>query len=155
MSDIHELAEKFRNAIDAAVDDKAFNMYPFNRFPYDCCDMTCDLLAQYFLENAIQTVQINGEHKEDYQLHHVWLQSMDGTVIDITGDQFNGKSNMPNNIQPVYVGNEGPIHRIFCKKRKIEAATEFVEDTYTDQLGIPTRRQIDLRDAYIIIERYL
>lgn len=155
MPDVYSLAVLFRRAIDTAVDNRELTMYPFYKFPDDCCDMTCDLLAQYYNENGIQTVQINGEHKNDHQWHHVWLQTMDGIVIDITGDQFNEKPNMPNNIQKVHVGKEGNIHSIFCKNRTFEAATEFVGEACLAPFGVPTRRQRDLLDAYMIIKRYL
>ncbi len=40
MPDIYSIAEQFRNAIDAAVNDGKLKMYPFYKFPEDCCDMT-------------------------------------------------------------------------------------------------------------------
>ncbi|WP_435645235.1 hypothetical protein [Butyricicoccus porcorum] len=155
MPDIYNLAVRFRRAIDTAVYNRELTMYPFYKFPDDCCDMMCDLLAQYLHENDIPTVQINGEHKNNHQWHHVWLQTMDGIVVDITGDQFNGKTNMPNNIQPVHVGREGSIHGIFCKNRRFEGSTEFVGERCFAPFGVPNRRQKDLIEAYNIILQYL
>lgn len=154
MSDIYSIAEHFRNAIDAAVGNGELRMYPFYKFPDDCCDMTCDLLSQYFLEYGIQTVHVNGVHMKDYQWHHVWIQTMNGIVVDITGDQFNRRPNMPNDVPAVHVGGEGVIHKIFCENRQFEVPMEFAE-SINDSLGIPNRRKQDLLNAYTIIKQYL
>lgn len=50
MKNIEILARQFRKALDMAYDDNMFtNMYPFNHFPKDCCEHTCDLLANTYL----------------------------------------------------------------------------------------------------------
>lgn len=150
----YSIAEHFRNAIDAAVSNGESGMYPFYKFPDDCCDMTCDLLSQNFLEYGIQTVHVNGIHRNDFHWHHVWIQTMDGIIVDITGDQFNTRPNMPNDILAVHVGEEGIIHIIFCKNRQFEALMEFAESIY-DSLEIPNKRKQDLLNAYTIIKQYL
>lgn len=154
MQDVYNLAERFRRAIDIAIDNRELIMYPFYRFPDNCCDMTCDLLSQYFIENGIQTMHINGVHVDDCQWHHVWLQTMDGIVVDITADQFSERKKMPSDIPAVYVGGEGAIHKIFCKNRQIEGPTDF-EKSICDSLGIPNKCKQDLFTAYTIIKRYL
>ena len=92
MKKIERIARQFRNALDAAWEDDMFrNLYPFNNFPNDCCGHTCDLLSQYLLEHGIETRQVNGTCRKDSQWHHVWLETENGIVIDITGDQFIGR----------------------------------------------------------------
>ena len=87
MATLYELVVNFRNAIDEAKARREFNSRScLFRFPDDCCDMTCDLLAEYLREHGIYTFQINGKHKYDNQWHHVWLETDDGIVIDITDD---------------------------------------------------------------------
>lgn len=151
---IRRLAENLRNAIDMAVDNKELTIHPFNKFPNDCCDMTSELLSHYLTEHNIENQLVIGAHKKDSQWHHVWVQTIDGIVVDITGDQFDGKSNMSGNACRVYVGKEGDVHKMFCENRQFEPPTNFKESTY-DSLGIPNRRESDLIKAYDIIERYL
>lgn len=154
VSDYTKLARKFRNAIENAVDSGELRSYPFYKFPRDCCDMTCDLLAQYLLEHQIETVQVNGIHESDSQWHHVWLQTMDGIVIDITADQFNKSKGMPNQISDIHVGDEGLVHKIFSNSRRYEENTTFVEEL-CDPFGIPNPRKEALSNAYEIVCRYL
>lgn len=155
MDTLFILVSQFRTAIEEAVEAGDLTIYPFRRFPNDCCDMTCDLLAQYLKEHNIDTIQINGVCKWDSQWHHVWLRTTDGTVIDITADQFAGKQGMPNYIDSVYVGDEGDIQKIFCNERAVEENTEFIGVDLADTLGVPNKRKNDLFSAYEIICEYL
>lgn len=118
MSEIKELANKFRRALDIAWEKGELNKYtPFYQFPKECCDLTCDLLGQYLSENGYTTYQINAAHKRDWQRRHVWLVDEYGIVIDITGDQFAGKLLPEEDVDMVYVGQEGPVQKMFCKDR--------------------------------------
>lgn len=128
MKKIERIARKFRSALDAAWEDGMFrNLYPFNNFPNDCCGHTGDLLSQYLLEHGIKTNQINGTCRDDSQWHHVWLITEDGTVIDITGDQFIGRLVTEEDIEAVHVGEEGTVHKLFCVNRVPERTTIFIE----------------------------
>ena len=157
MATLYELVVNFRNAIDEAKARREFNSRScLFRFPDDCCDMTCDLLAEYLREHGIYTFQINGKHKYDNQWHHVWLNTFDGVVINITGDQFNGKNGFPNNISSVWVGEENEVHDIFCVGREREENTIFTNPLlFNDFGGTPDFRQKRLIDAYGIIKEYL
>lgn len=157
METLYELVEKFREAIDAAKSNREFNTRScLSKFPDDCCDMTCDLLGEYLREHGIHTFQINGEHKYDYQWHHVWLNTSDGAVIDITGDQFSGKPGFPHDIASVYVGEENEVHEIFCINRIKEKNTIFTDPLlFNDFGGEPDIRQKRLIEAYGIIKEYL
>lgn len=152
--EIRMLAEKFRSAIDTVVDNRELTIHPFDKFPNDCCDMTSELLSHYLTEHNIQNQLIIGTHRNDFQWNHVWVQTMDDIVVDITGDQFDGKPNMPDDVCRVYVGKEGDVQKMFCENRQFETPTNFKESIY-DSFGIPNRRKSDLLKAYNIIERYL
>lgn len=158
MSNIFEEVKHFRDAINSAKENNEFkSIYPFCKFPYDCCDLTCDLLGQYLLERGINTHQINCVSKYDESWHHVWLETSDHILIDITGDQFIGKINQLNkNPKAVYVGEEGQIHKIFCINRQIESNTHFVnKSAFTNFNKQPNPRQKKLIQLYEIITQYL
>lgn len=157
MKELYELVEKFRHAIDDAKLKRAFNRSScLFSFPVDCCDMTCDLLAEYLREHGIHTFQINGKHIYDNQWHHVWLNTFDGVVIDITGDQFNEMEGFSNKISGVWVGDENEVHEIFCVDREREENTNFTDPLLFNNFGgIPNFRQKRLIDAYRIIKEYL
>ncbi|MCD7919851.1 MAG: hypothetical protein LUG45_07235 [Clostridiales bacterium] len=68
---IRELAVKFRNAIEKACDKGLFANDTFNRFPRGCCGDTSYLLAEYFCENGIESIYVNGT--DAYGQGHAWL----------------------------------------------------------------------------------
>lgn len=98
MIDIQTLAINFRNAIDAAHADDRFDWkydsYHTDRmwrFPHDCCDDTCDLFWHYlFDEHGIVLRQISCYYRKEGTRHN-WLETDDGKIIDLTGDQFKGR----------------------------------------------------------------
>ena len=124
---IFDEVKHFRDAIDIAKENDEFRMIkPFSKFPKDCCDLTCDLLGQYLLERGIITYQVNCVSKYNKSWHHVWLETSDEILIDITGDQFIGRIKQLNEIpKAVYVGEKGQIHKIFCINKEIEQNTNF------------------------------
>ena len=126
---IFDEVKHFRDAIDIAKESGEFRtIYPFFKFPKDCCDYTCDLLGQYLSERGIITHQVNCVSKYNESWHHVWLETSDGILIDITADQFIEKISQLNEIpKAVYVGEKGQIHKIFCMNRTIEPNTNFVD----------------------------
>jgi hypothetical protein len=88
------LATKYRYAIDKAlVKGEFINDSSFDRFPLGCCGDASDLLAQYLLDNGINTYYVCGNYySKDYitwnTQSHAWLMTEDRIIIDITGDQF-------------------------------------------------------------------
>lgn len=154
---IAELARQFRNALDAAWEDDMFrNLYPFDNFPNDCCGHTCDLLSQFLLEHGIETRQVNRTCRKDSQWHHVWLKTENGTVIDITGDQFIGRLVIAKEVEAVHVGEEGIVHKIFCVNRVSKITIIFTDQNeYTDFGGRPSVYQQRLIDVYEIVRSYL
>lgn len=91
------VAEYFRRAIDEAKAEGQFDWEyePYHKdrmrkFPHDCCDDTCDLFWHYlFTEYNIVLQQISGDYKKEGTRHN-WLETTDGLIIDLTGDQFAG-----------------------------------------------------------------
>lgn len=155
---IFDEVRHFRDAIDTAKENGEFRtIYPFFNFPKDCCDHTCDLLGQYLLERGIITHQVNCVSKYDESWHHVWLETSDKIIIDITGDQFIGRISQLNEIpKAVYVSEEGEIHKIFCMNRKIESNTNFIDkNKFATFNGEPNPRQKTLIQLYKIISKYL
>lgn len=157
MFTIKQKAIKFRNAIYRAKRHGDLDWHStFSKFPDDCCDMTCDLLGQYLSESKIETYQINGISKYDPDSHHVWLVTNDGIIIDITGDQFVGKFLNEGDVDPVHVGREGIVHKIYCVKQEREENTRFVDPRdYTDFGGRPSFRQERLIRLNNAIRKYL
>ena len=62
--EIEIIANTFRQAIEKACDDGRFTKYPFNAFPYECCDDTSMLLGRYFLERGYECNLIRGKYNE-------------------------------------------------------------------------------------------
>lgn len=157
MLTLKQKAIRFRNAINQAKKRGALDWHStFSKFPDDCCDMTCDLLGQYLLESGIETYQINGANKYDSNWHHVWLVTTEGVIVDITGDQFIGKILNDGDVDPVHVGREGIVHKIFCIKQEREENTRFVDPRdYTGFDGHPSFRQERLIRLDNAIRKYL
>lgn len=72
-------------------------------FPIGCCGMASDLLQRYLFEQGIFTWYMSGRHGYGIDSEsHAWLETTDGTIIDITGDQYKYKKLKFKT--PVYVG---------------------------------------------------
>lgn len=153
MEEIEKIARQFREAIDVARSaDKFRGLYPFYKFPDDCCEHSCDLLGQYLLEHGIETTQVNGAYKHNRVRHHVWLTTEDRIVIDITADQFIDELVSKDEVEEVHVGREGTIHKMFCCDRVFQNNTIFTDvDRYNGFGGCPDARQKRLIDLYKII----
>ncbi|WP_160684330.1 transglutaminase domain-containing protein [Clostridium sp. C2-6-12] len=117
MKDIMRLAKQFRDAIDAARKARDFDKdLSFNEFPRGCCGDTSDLLAQYLLENGIETNYVCGTYRDgsfENSQTHAWLLTDNNIIIDITGDQFKYDADFLNYNESVYVGVEDDFHRLF------------------------------------------
>ena len=117
MKDIIHLANQFREAIEVAKKERAFYKdFLFRNFPVGCCDDTCDLLAQFLLDNDIEIYRVHGTYRdglfEDIQ-SHTWLLTDNQIIIDIAGDQFRHTPHLLNNNKSVYVGAENHFYRLF------------------------------------------
>lgn len=106
--DIYDIAVTFRSAILEAKYNRKFDHSDrMSNFPCGCCDDSCDLLAYYLLTSYdINTKQGNGRYSDNNPYNttnHAWLVMDDGTVIDITIDQFEFFSKYT---EGVYVGKK-------------------------------------------------
>ena len=115
MKNIKKLAEQFRKAMDIAKDLGDFNNNPaLCQFPCGCCTVASGLLAQFLLENGIQTYEFYGTYRDENEIQsHEWLLTKDDMIIDITGDQFKYNPIFLNYDVPVYVGIMDDFHKLF------------------------------------------
>jgi len=108
MNNVKVLAKSFREAIDKAVEFEELKKdCAYSSFPEGCCGDTSDLLAEYLLEHGIKTQYVCGTYIDEQfnsMRSHAWLCTEDGTIIDITGDQFKDESTFLNYNETVYVG---------------------------------------------------
>lgn len=128
--------------------------WPFCTFPDNCCEHACDLLGYFLLRENIHTVQINGAYIHDPSVYHVWLKTDTGIVIDITEEQFGGDLLNKADVEKVRVGSEGPVQKLFCKKRIQQPNVIFWDPTLYSH-GMPSPRQRCLMDVYNIIVQFM
>ena len=92
---LNQLVYEFRKALEIIVDKKMYGrLYLFESFPKGCCGYTSDLLATYLIDSGISRERIqllNSETKEE-KYTHSWLMIDNRFFVDITADQFNGKT---------------------------------------------------------------
>lgn len=102
MPDLYEIASAFRTAIEEAV--RAGEIREMMSFPTGCCSFASDLLQRYLLEeHGLFTWYMSGRYGYGWDGEsHAWVETQEGTVIDITGDQYKYKS--LKFTEPVYVG---------------------------------------------------
>ena len=102
-NEIFQLAENFRSAILRANANGEFFRDGFiELFPRGNCGIVCNLLGRYFLEYAnVRSWYTSGEMRSEC---HVWLTLENGSIVDITGDQYSNRTGMLHYDRPVYVG---------------------------------------------------
>ena len=106
---LYDVAVNFRRAIMEAK--RARNFYNrsdrMNYFPRGCCDDSADLFGYHlWKEHGIPSKQGNGTYRDRYPentTNHAFIILEDGTIIDLTADQFPFFSDCPDGI---YVGPE-------------------------------------------------
>ena len=89
-------------AIEEAV--RAGEIKEMATFPRGCCSFASDLLQRYLIEQYnFFTWYMSGQYGYGWDAEsHAWLETQDGIVIDITGDQYAFKK--LKFTKPVYVG---------------------------------------------------
>ena len=90
-SNLEDVVIRFREALRELVESGfCFNLSINQEFPAGACDDSSMLLAAYLADNgfpnALRISGVDGGRDKEL-LTHVWL-SLDGTLIDITGSQF-------------------------------------------------------------------
>ena len=148
---LNDLVLEFRQAIDKAKSLGALEKdCIFCRFPRGCCGDTSDLLAHYLLEHGIKTNYICGNYRnggiEKWQ-SHAWLETIDGTVIDITGDQFKYDDDFLRYDKAVYIGPKDDFHKLFSVE-----ARDIRESVRIESLGcLDPKRLFDIYNLLIKI----
>lgn len=132
---IIELASSFRQAIERAQSAGEFNKdISFGVFPRRCCGDTSCLLGHFLLKNGIQTRYVCGNYYGDdceYGQSHAWLELPNGTIIDITADQFKNKPIFLNNSRDVYVGKRNSFYQLF----EVDERRDIHDTVYLSELG--------------------
>ena len=107
VDELYRIACSFRKAIEAAKNAREIN--EMLSFPEGCCTFASDLFQRFLVEECgIQTYYMSGRYGYGKNGEsHAWLETKDGTVLDITGDQY--KSKNLKFTEEVYVGprNDG------------------------------------------------
>lgn len=146
MSNLFQIALSFRTAIEEAV--RAGEIPEMMSFPRGCCGFASELLQRYLIEEqGTFTWYMSGRYGYGWDGEsHAWVETMDGTVIDITGDQYKYKKFKF--AEPIYVGprsdgfhdkfeldkpitysrNEGPFGQNFDFDRRYDAVMRHLEN---------------------------
>lgn len=147
---MHELICRIRLAIEEAHENGEFNSIVwFRDFPRGCCGIASDLVGHYLLEYGIESEYVCGNYAKgdwDNCQSHACVRLKDGTIIDITGDQFRFNKVFLNYDKPVYVGPMDEFHMLFEEDFVHRSAR--IEDF--DGVGADSLAQI-----YMILEKYL
>lgn len=112
--ELYDIALRFRQAIQDVKSDRGFydRKDRMNYFPRGCCDDSADLFGYYLWnEQGIHSIQGNGTYRDrnpNNTTNHTFTIMPDGTVVDLTADQFPTLSKYPNG---VYVGPEIRFYR--------------------------------------------
>lgn len=110
------LANEFRMAIERALEADELYRTVIATFPSGCCGYTSDLLRKYLAAKGIATQYVSGTYR-NYSTNdtqsHAWLELTDGTIVDITGDQFRNKPYPLRNDCSVYCGKPNKFYSLF------------------------------------------
>lgn len=114
MTNLHMLVSSFREAIVESISSGDIREISEYGFPNGWCTYASDLLQKYLFDQGIFTWYISGCYDYgQYGESHAWLETMDGTVIDITGDQYRYNKQLTFS-DPVYIGpREDGFHNQF------------------------------------------
>ena len=148
---LFQLAEKFRSAIlRANANGEFFRECFIELFPRGNCGIVCDLLGRYFLEYAnVRSWYTSGEMESEC---HVWLTVENGSIVDITGDQYSNRTGTLYYDLPVYVGQIDAFHKQF---RLNGEPLEITPNDWTPDLLGETSNQRKKRIAYEKIMKYV
>ena len=115
MIDIENVAIRFRAAIEEAILTEDFSSdVNMLSFPRGCCGYASDMLQKLLFDQGITTWYISGQYSYGWDAEsHVWLETDDGIVIDITGDEYCDREPPIKNCTKVYVGPRDDFHNLF------------------------------------------
>ena len=141
------LANDFRKAIDRALEADKLHSTVLASFPRGCCGYTSDLLQRFLGEKGITTKYVSGTYRDCSTIDsqsHAWLELTDGTIVDITGDQFRHKSYPLQNDCPVYCDKPNGFYKRFELDPPCQCEGSFSKDVLRKE-----------QDAYDIICKFL
>lgn len=135
---LYNYALSFRRAIISAISSGEIKDSLIRDFPRGCCSVASDLLQRYLFEKGIKTYCVFAQYGCGWDGEsHSWLQTDDGIVIDITGDQYRFNKNI-SFTTPVYVGTiEDGFHDLFDITDRVEYKENrdpFINETKNDVL---------------------
>ena len=134
---LQHIAFSFREAIIQVIKDNAFSGTLLRSFPKGNCSYVSELLQKYYLfECGIETYQVAGHRKND--MTHEWLETADGTVIDITGDQFPERQGII-----VYVGLRDSFYNSFIEHARQRVDEEDLYDPFPSCFELEKKKNYD------------
>lgn len=149
--DIEKWASDFRKGLEHVCEHKLYgHLRIFSGFPNECCNYTSDLLAEYLLRKGIERIRIQFIRSESDEegYTHCWLMIDEQWFVDITADQFNGKS---------YFSKFGQIDKCIMEARNkgfykiFEKKMECIRD-----FGIDSRsEEYELKKIYEEVVRFI
>lgn len=150
MDELYDIAVCFREAINEALKDGwASRIWLLRSFPVGCCTYASDLLQRYLIEHGVYARNVSGDYRRGRVVEsHSWLETEDGTVIDITVDQYRGGNLPVRSDGQVYVGERDEFHKLFEPLRVCEYSLD------SDPLG-NTQRQIDFDAFYAAVVAHM
>ena len=110
---LYDIAYRFRLAIEMCLDNNELVGTLMLKFPHGSCSYCSELLQRFYMENEIETLYVTGDHFCPES--HAWLETSEGIIIDITGDQYRNCQNEFFCDCPVYVGPKDSFHAAFGK----------------------------------------
>lgn len=144
---VRSLASDFRMAIERALESDKLIYTAIAPFPSGCCGYTSDLLQRYLAEKGVATRYVSGTYR-DYSTNdsrsHAWLELIDGTIVDITGDQFRFELYPLQNGCPVYCDKPNDFYSRFQLEPPCEHEGSFSKDVLRKE-----------QEAYDIICKFL
>ena len=91
ISELYKIAVAFRRAIEMAISDGKIKEMVSS--PKGCCTYATNLLQRHLFEKGFFTWNMAGKYETETEFEsHSWLETKNGIVIDITGDQYTNKT---------------------------------------------------------------
>ncbi len=110
------IAIQFRLAILETIARGESKGMLIRSFPIGNCSYASELLQRYLHSIGVETFLVSGSGA--CQETHVWLETEDGIIVDITGDQYMDRDNEFFYDKPVYVGPMDSFHKLFKQKHR-------------------------------------
>lgn len=148
---IRKIAEIFRLAIDEASEYGELKGY-MRSFPKGCCDYVSEFFMKYLREcYNFDVIQVRGKRGYGWDGDsHTWLETENGILIDLTGDQYNNRQDDMFYDVRVYVGRGDSFHDKFEMDQEYDTYDDIPEyDVHSDDKRLREKSQ----SYYAIIER--